>query len=240
MPPSASSRPLWALTVFFGLAAIGFVVWFMGVIPPTGCTGPAQPGVSALLEFQMARTPADMEAVFGREGDPCRAGMVAALDRANTVDLSGFIATYGAFLVCFLLAMMRAGGGAAARVGLVAAVAGLALDVLETTAQLRLTRELPGSAGALQALAIGSTGKYAALSVTSLCAGIAMIARRGLAGILAGVVCIVAAGAALVGLVDPASRAFLGTGTGIAWTVMLLYAVGALLRGDRARHGSLA
>jgi len=39
--------------------------------------------VTALLAFQMARPPADMEAVFGREGDPCRPGMVAALDRKS-------------------------------------------------------------------------------------------------------------------------------------------------------------
>ena len=240
MPSPGSPRPLWALTVFFGLATIVFVVWFMRVVPPSGCQGPSRPGVSALLQFQMARTPEDMEAVFGREDDPCRAGMVAALDRANTIDLYGFIATYGAFLLCFLLAMLRVGGGTAARLGLVALVAGLGFDVLETATQLRLTHELPGSPGALQALAIGSTGKYAALAIVGFCAGAAMFARGGGAGRLAALVCIAGSAAVIRALITSPVRALLGTGTGITWLVMFLYAVGALLWQGREHRDRLA
>src|SRR5262249_48019587 len=140
MPSTASPRPLWAMTVLFALATIALGVWFSRVVPATGCAGPPPPGVAALLAVQMARPPADMEAVFGRDGDPCRAGMVAALDRANTVDLYGFIWTYGAYVLFFFLAMARAGGGAAARLGLVAIAAAVGFDVLETATQLRLTR----------------------------------------------------------------------------------------------------
>lgn len=178
MPVQSSPRSLWALTLVFALATMLLGSWFSRVVPATGCSMPPQRGVTALLAFQMARTPADMEAVFGREGDPCRPGMVAALDRANTVDLYGFIWTYGAFLLCFLLAIGRGGGGPAARLGIGVLVAGLGLDVLETATQLRLTGELPGTASALQTLAIGSTGKYIALSLVTLCAGVAMVTPR--------------------------------------------------------------
>jgi hypothetical protein len=102
--------------------------------------------VSALLAYQLSRTPADIEAVFGAAGDPCRAGMITAMDRANTVDLVGFIPTYSAFLACFFLALMRAGAGVVARVGLAAVVATLGFDVLETSTQSHITRALPGSA----------------------------------------------------------------------------------------------
>jgi hypothetical protein len=195
--------------------------------------------VTALLAFQMARTPADMEAVFGREGDPCRPGMVEALDRANTVDLYVFIWTYGAFLLCFLLAIGRGGGGPAARLGIVALVAGLGFDVLETATQLRLTGELPGTASALLALAIGSTGKYIALSLVTLCAGVAMMTRGGICGTLAGLACIAGSGAAFVGLLQPSSRRLLTAGTAIGWVVMLVYAAVSLLWSGRASRAAL-
>src|SRR5262249_41560819 len=164
------------------------------------------------LAFQMARTPDDMEAVFGREGDPCRPGMVAALDRANTVDLYGFIWTYGAFLLCFLLAIGRGGGRAAASPRSCALAPALGLDVLEAGTELRLTGELAGPASALQALAIGSAGKYIALSLVTLCTGVAMVTRGGICGNLAGVACIAGSGAAFVGLLQPSHRGLLTAG----------------------------
>jgi len=239
MPLQSSPRALWALTVIFALATMALGSWFSRVVPPNGCAMPPQRGVTALLAFQMARTPADMEAVFGREGDPCRPGMVAALDRANTVDLYGFIWTYGAFLLCFLLAIGRGGGGAAAYLGIVALVAGLGLDVLETATQLRLTGELPGTPSALEALAIGSTGKYIALSLVTLCAGVAMVARGGICGTLAGIACIAGSVAAFAGLVLPSHRGLLTTGTAVGWLVMLVYAVVSLLRPGRARPAAV-
>src|SRR5262245_3107737 len=239
MPVQSSPRSLWAPTVIFALATMVLGSWFSRVVPPNGCAMPPQRGVTALLAFQMARTPADMEAVFGREGDPCRPGMVAALDRANTVDLYGFIWTYGAFLLSFLLAIAR-GGGAAAYLGIVALVAGLGLDVLETATQLRLTGELPGTPSALQALAIGSTGKYIALSLVTLCAGVAMVTRGGICGMLAGVACIAGSVAAFVGLLQPSHRGLLTAGTAVGWVVMLVYALVSLLWPGRGRRDAVA
>ena len=87
----AGARPLWTLAALFGLGTFAFGVWFTRNVPTTSCTGLLPPGVTALGAYQMARTPAEIEAVFGPAGDPCRASMVAALDRANTVDLFGCI-----------------------------------------------------------------------------------------------------------------------------------------------------
>jgi len=227
------SRRLWILCVFFGVGVIAFGVWFGGVIPNRTCSGALPAGVSALLTYQLARTPADIEAVFGTAGDPCRAAMVAAMDRANTVDLAGFIATYGAFLAFFFLAFRQMDAGLVARIGLLAVVAAAGFDVLETSTQLRITAELPGSATALTVLAIGSTGKYLGLSVVCLCAGLAMIARGKIIGRIAGLACIAGGVMIIVGLVAVPARAALGVGNMLAWLVMLLYAAAA--SGQRAR-----
>ena len=184
------SRLFWILCLLCGAGVIAFAVWFSGVIPTRTCSGPLPAGVSALLVYQLALTPSDIEAVFGPAGDPCRTTMIAAMDRANTVDLVGFIATYSAFLACFFLALLRSGAGVVARVGLVAVGAALVCDVLETSTQLHITAALPGSAASLTLLAIGSRGKYLALAVTSICAGIAMITRGKIVARLAGTACL--------------------------------------------------
>ena len=226
----ARSRRLWILCGLFGVGVILFVVWFGGVIPNRTCSGALPAGVSALLVYQLACTPADIEAVFGAAGDPCRAAMIAAMDRANTVDLAGFIATYGAFLAFFFLAFRQMGAGLVARIGLLAVVAAVAFDVLETSTQLRITAELPGSAAALTLLAIGSRGKFLGLGVVCLCAGVAMFARGKSIGRIAGMACIAGGVMVVAGLAAAPLRAALSAGNALAWLVMLLYTAAAAAR----------
>ncbi|MBI4518973.1 MAG: hypothetical protein HY699_24545 [Deltaproteobacteria bacterium] len=216
--------------MLFGAGVVGFVMWFGSVIPNRTCTGPLPPGVSALLAYQLSRTPADIEAVFGTPADPCRAGMIAAMDRANTVDLAGFIATYSVYLACFFLALRRAGTGAVAGTGLAAVLVAAVFDVLETSTQLRITGELPGGSTALALLAIGSAGKFLGLAVVCLCAGVAMYARGKSVGRIAGAACIAGAVMVVAGLVSAPARAALSAGNAIAWVVMLLYAAQAAVR----------
>src|SRR5262245_19968355 len=223
-------RPLWILCVLFAAGVIGFAVWFGRAIPAQICSGSLPSGVSSLLAFQLSRTPADIEQIFGAAGDPCRAGMIEAMDRVNTVDLVGFIATYGAFLVCFFLALRRAGAGAVARVGLLAAVAAVGFDVLETATQLHITGQLPGSAASLTLLAIGSTGKYLALAIASACVGFALLARKTLLGRIVGIACIAGPAMVVVGLALVSARAVLATGNALAWIAMFVYAVVAAAR----------
>jgi hypothetical protein len=179
--------------------------------------------------------------VFGAADDPCRAGMVAALDRANTIDLFGFIPVYGLFLAAFLLAAMRTGGGRAAGAGLFFLVAGLAFDTFETAIQLRITGALPGSDANLMALVVGSRGKFSLLALVSLFAGLAMLTRGGLLGRLAGLGCIVSAGLTFAGLAAPSAASMLPGGIALAWTLMLVYAVVEAIRPTRSgRHARLA
>ena len=226
-----STRPFFALTVVFGAGAIAFVVWFGGVIPNRTCTGPLPAGTSALLAFQLSRTAADIEAVFGPEGDPCRADMIAAMDRANRVDLIGFIATYNAFLALFFLAMLRAGSGNAARVGLAAVVATLLFDVLETATQLHITSSLPGSGTSLLLLTIGSRGKFLSLGVACVAAGAAMIARGRALGRVAGVGCAAGGAMIIVAIGYHPARPMLTAGSTVALPLILLYAGAAAVRG---------
>ncbi len=228
------------MSALAGLATLVFAAWFVRTIPESGCVGPPVPGVTSLLAYQLATTPADVERVFGAEGDPCRAGMVDVLRRANTVDLFGFIPTYGIFLGAFFLALAREGSRRAGTMGLLLVVAGLAFDALETSTQLRIVGALPGDATSLTALAIGSRGKFGLLALASLYAGAALAARRGVMSRVVGVGCVVGAAVAIAGLFG--APALLTTGTGVAWLLMFVYAVAQALRteepGARSVDGS--
>jgi hypothetical protein len=209
---------------------LALLAWLAAVVPAQTCTGRQPKGTSPSLAFQLARTGADLEVVFGAEGNPCRADMIAALDLANKVDLIAFIAAYSGFFACFFLALMRSGFAGLARVGLVAVVFTLCSDVLETSVQLYITSSLPGSALALVLLTIGSTGKFLGLAVVGVCAGAGMLARGGMLGRLAGAACLAGALMAVVGLnYSPAQRA-LPAGSALIWIVVFLYAAQAAVR----------
>lgn len=232
--PARPARLWWTLCALFGLATIGFVVWFTRHIPTHTCSGPLPEGVTSLLAFQLATTPAEIEAVFGQAIDTCRAAMVAALDRVDRVDLLGFIPTYGLFLATFLLALRREGVARPAHVGLVFLVVGLAFDVLETATQLYITRALPGSDAELTALTIASRGKFSALAAVALCAGLGLFARGGLLRRIAAIACIVGAGISVAGLAGGPAAAMLPRGGVLSWTAMLVVAVAEALRPSRS------
>src|SRR5215468_7678603 len=232
--PTNRSRGAWLLCVVFGVAVAAIFAWFAAVIPTQTCTGRQPRGTSAFLAYQLARTSADVEAVFGPEGDPCRAAMVAALNLANTVDLIAFIAVYTGFPASFLLALKRSGGEGIARIGLVAVVFTLLCDVLETSMQLYITSSLPGTVTSLVFLTIGNTGKLLGLAIVGVCAGAAMLARRGLLGRLTGAACFVSALLVMAGLNYSPAQPGISVGTTLLWLAMWLYAAVAAARGAPA------
>ena len=224
------ARLFWVICFVLGIGVLGLVGWLAGIAPSQACSGQETPWTPPFLAFQLARTTNDIEAVFGRDGDPCRAGMVAALDLANKVDLIAFIGMYSGFLACFFLALLRSGFTGLARAGLVAAVAACLFDVLETSIQLYITSSLPGTVTSLVFLTIGSTGKFLGLTVAAICAGAAMLARGGILGRLAGAACVAGGLMVVLGLNYSPARPALRAGIVIAWLVMLLYAAGSAMR----------
>ena len=230
------TRRAWILCVVFGVGVLALLAWFAAVIPRQTCGGGQPKGTSALLAYQLARTAADIEVVFGPEGDPCRTAMIAALDLANKVDLIAFIGMYSGFLACFFLALRRAGFAGLAGVGLVAAAVACVSDVLETSTQLYITSYLPGPVTSLVFLAIGSTGKFLGIAVAAVCAGAAMVVRGGILGRVAGAACVAGGLMVTLGLNYSPARPALRAGIVIAWLVMSLYAAAAAMRRAPSRE----
>ena len=234
--PADRSRGAWLLCVLLGASVVALLVWFAAIIPSQTCSGQQPRGGSAFLAYQLARTTADIEAVFGQQDDPCRAAMVAALDLANKVDLIVFIAVYSGFFASFFLALKRLGSVGIARIGFVAVVFTLLCDVLETSVQLYITSSLPGSAMSLVLLTIGNTGKFLGLSVVGICAGAAMLARGGLLGRLAGAVCVAGSLMVVVGLNYSLADPALSRGNALIALMIFIYAALAAVQRTPGRR----
>ncbi len=228
------TRRAWLLCVVFGVGVAALLAWFTTVVPTQTCTGRQPRGTSAFLAYQLARTTADIEAVFGQQDDPCRATMVAALNLINKVDLVAFIAVYSGFFASFFLALRRSGFAGIARIGFVAVVFTLVCDVLETSIQLYITSSLPGSVTSLVFLTIGDTGKFLGLGIVGVCVGAAMLVRGGLLGRVAGAACFVGALMVVVGLNYFPAQPGIPAGETLVWLATWLYAVVAAVRGAPA------
>ena len=227
-------RSAWLLCVLFGVGVAALLAWFTAVVPSQTCTGRQAPGTSAFLAYQLARTTADIEAVFGPQDDPCRAAMVARLNLINKVDLIGFIAIYSGFFGSFFLALKRSGNEGIARIGFVAVVFTLLCDVLETSIQLYITSSLPGTVTSLVFLTIGDTGKFLGLGIVGVCVGAAMLARGGLLGRLTGTASFVGALMIVVGFNYFPAQPGIFAGETLLWLATWLYAVVASVRGAPA------
>jgi len=226
-----SPRRYWVLSVVFGVAAVALVAWLAAVTPRQPCRGAQLWWNPPFLAFQLSRSTGEIEAVFGQADDACRTRMVAALDLANKVDVIAVIAAYTGFLACFFFALRRLGYAMLTQIGLVAVVAGFVFGVIEAAIRLRIMQSLPGTVTSLVLLSIGDTGKYLAFAIAGAGAAVGMLARQGILGRLAGVVCGAGAFMVVLGLNYFPTRPALPIGFAIVSLVVLLYAAGAAARG---------
>lgn len=222
------SHRLWAgLTVLTGLATVAITVAF-SVLPEVAAAGACwAPG--KVVDFELARTLAQLLKVFGPPADACRAPIVVAMDAVNQLDVKAYIPSYTAFAIC---AAMFLGGEF--RRPLVLAAIGVALvalagDYLETFTLLRITQGLDGSADLLARSSLGAWIKFAALALHAF-----LLARICMAGdtrrpILAMLLLLPMAGTAFAAI-DNSRAALMTYALILAWTPVLLVAARDLVR----------
>ena len=160
-----TTRRAWTLCAVAGVVA--FVATFvMGRVPGLKPCGPTMLS-NAILAFEFARSPADLNLLFGVE--PCRSTLIAAQRIDLLLDGLWFIPAYTAFLSLAALA-----SGVAWRRWLVGAllVAGLS-DQVEGLILWALLGALPGTQGLLDALWAAVHLKFALLAVGTAAIGVA-------------------------------------------------------------------
>jgi hypothetical protein len=227
-PQTRNRTRLWAtLTAVAGVVALG-VVFAFRILPEVKEAG-ACAANDAVLRFELARTPADLEAIFGPAGGDCRAKVVAAMDAINTLDVAVFIPAYTAFVA--LAALFLTGGALhpAAVAAIAAAAIALGADYIETFALLSYTPDLNATPAMLAQSSTAAWIKFAALGLNALAlAALCFTPRK--RWILGSLLCLPAIGVAMMFIdlrwIQAQTLGFLA-----GWTALLIMAVKSAITG---------
>ena len=168
----------WAWSAFvFGLAAFAISIAFALLPEVRAAAGCLDAG--AVIRFELARSAADLAAIFGDPGAACRQSATAAVDAVNRLDMLAFIPSYTAF--CVAGAFFLSGGAFRLLAGAAAlsALGAAAGDYLETTTLLSLTQSLDTPDALLPRLGIGAWSKFWLLAVHGVfCSGMCFNAEK--------------------------------------------------------------
>ena len=213
-------RTAWRLCVLAGLIAFACSFAF-GKIPGLGACGTfAGSGqLGPILAFELARTPADVAALFG--SGACRATLVGAQTKGLWLDALGFIPSYTAFLA--LAAIAASHGRVKRTIVAMLLIAGLS-DEIEGLVMWRIMANLPGTDGQLGALYWAVHVKFALLAIGTTLIGLELIRTMRLWPMLFGLVITVGGAAAIYGFWS-LPNAMMMAGFTYAWFAILVTAI---------------
>ena len=131
-----------------------------------------------VLAFEFARTPADLDAVFGALGEPLRPVRIAGMMRGNVLDYL-FMVVYGSFVLAFFGASAKATDNAVWwRAGWLGPLAALS-DAIENALLLSINADMASPGAELAALPWFVWIKFVALAVACGLAASALLRQRG-------------------------------------------------------------
>lgn len=216
--------PAWRWCALAGLATLAVSVMF-GRVPGLTPCGPSG-GASAVIALELARSAADVTALFGSE--PCTSRLIAAQREALWLDMLAFIPAYLLFLLSAVVALRRASLGLALVAFNLVLIAG-ALDFVEGLILFKLLGNLPGEARAFTGLFWTVRPKFAMLGLAELLLAL-MLWRGALAAKLAAGVMAAGGVVALVYLFRSPHDPAMMKGHTVAWSALLAVAVLGTLR----------
>jgi hypothetical protein len=218
----------WAIAVAIaGVVTLATTIAFR-MLPEVSAAGSCM-AADAVVKFEFARTAADIDAIFGPPGGPCRAGVVTAMDATNTLDTRLYIPSYTAFVV---FAALFLSGGRLRLPVLAAAVAGvgaLAADYVETFSLLAYTPDLTPTTAQLATSSSAAWIKFWLLGVNALALAWVCVTepkRRIILGVL---LCLPIVGVVLAFFAG--QLAVMTLGFVLGWTPLLALAIRASLIG---------
>lgn len=229
-----SSRSAAIVSLLFALgifAALGY--W--ALTPLKACTALPH-GYQPVIAFELARTAADVQAIFGHSPSPCRAeAQNVFTNNVNFVDNFFFIPVYTLFIIFFFVG---SGDSFLARIGIALAVVAAAGDWVENhnLALLAASPDTP-SPGALLHLHIATSVKWMALGLANFVGGLTLGQRGGLWTSIAFVLC--SASLILTGLGLFYSSVFgplISNAVAIGWVVFLIADIREAFRASRKFH----
>lgn len=224
-----SSRAAHAISIFFALCIIALLAYSMKGMAPMVACGDLAEGYQPILAFELARSVADLQAIFGHGASACRTAAEAGFAQVDFSDNFIFIPVYTLFIVFFFLGM-RAGDPFLSHVAILVAIVAALGDWFENH-NLVLLAASPDAppAHALLHLHYATSVKWIALGLANFIGGIILGQRGGLWNSLAFVLC--AASLVLTGLGLAYSPAFgpqISNAIVIGWLIFLIVDIRAV------------
>lgn len=221
---------LWAtLTAIAGVATLAIVFSFQS-LPEVKAAAAVCGKADAVLWFEVARSQADLDSLFGPAGGDCRPSLIAAMDAVNTIDVWAFIPAYTAFVS--FAAMFLAGGVLRPFAWAAIAVAFVALgaDYVETTNLLAYTPELAPAPARLIESSTAAWIKFFCLGIN----GVLLAALSFTAGqrrrILGALLCLPIIGVTLM-FIDMRFAQMQALAFFLSWTPLLVMAAKSAITG---------
>lgn len=222
----------WRACLCWGLATLA-VSQSLALLMPAALAH-SIPGASIdnpVLAFEFARSPADLDAIFGIVGDPQRAARIASMNAGNVLDYL-FMVVYSSFLFAFFSATARETGDRRwTRAALLGPVAGLA-DAIENGLLLSIGANIDSPSPELWLLPFPVWTKFILLATVSGAAAVAFVHMRVWPLAIA---CVPATVGIWWGVAEPMRYGQASIGTiAICWVAMLGWAIWRTARPVRA------
>jgi hypothetical protein len=212
-----------AFRICIGAAVVVVLVSiYFAVTAPVACGGLAQ-GYAPVVAEELARTTADLHAIFGDPG-ACRSALMVKLNLVTWIDSLLFIPAYGAFLLFFFLGLVPR-DEQSAFIGFVFGAVAVVADYAENICLFQVTGA-PDVAGIALAILPWATGiKWICLGLCGMMGG-AILIERGGENYPAAAACGLALIGSVLGIVNPHLFAHdLPSAIALSWLVFVVVAV---------------
>ena len=184
-----------------------------------------------IIAFELARSSADLEAIFGSQ-EPCRSAVIERMDAINLVDVLVYIPVYGAFMAFFFLGM-RGRHASLGTLGFRIAVIAALGDYAENACLMNLTPQLDPTSIWFTLLPWATGIKWLGLGVAGAIAAAIYVKASGarLPNYLAALLCAAAFLSTVAAIAVPARFGpLISLGVGLSWLVYLITAGAASFR----------
>jgi hypothetical protein len=236
--PSIHPRLAFRISLVAGLAILALTVMSALQGPVRPC-GDLRAGYAPIVAFELARDEADLTALFGRPGDPCRAQVIEHMDAINWIDVLVFIPLYGVFMAFFFVGM-HPSALRLARLGVQITILACLGDYAENTCLMQLTPALDAGSTWLALLPWATGVKWLGLGLAAGVAALIFARTRTQAWwhALAALACVVALAVTIAALAAP--RTFgpiLSPAIGLSWLAYLVTATVGAFRAGPVQRG---
>jgi hypothetical protein len=164
-----SSRTAFRISLASGFGILVLAAFSIAGGTPPVCGGLA-PNYAPIIAFELARSVADLHAIFGDHAGVCRSVIAAQMDSANKLDSVVFIPLYGSFLAFFFLGQ-HARAPARARAGVWLTIIACVADQIENMCLFHLSANPDAASPWLIRLFYATETKWVLLGIAGACGG---------------------------------------------------------------------